>query len=44
MGHQDVDALRDEVPFIQQRLSSRQVEPPSVKPRSPAEAEGKRSY
>lgn len=40
MGHQDVDALGDEVPFIQQRLTPRQIEPPAVKPRSPAESEG----
>lgn len=40
MGHQDVDALGDEVPFIQQRLTPRQVEPPAVKPRSPAETRG----
>lgn len=37
MRHQDVDAFRDEVPFIKQRLTSRQVEPPAIKPRGPAE-------
>ena len=40
VGHQDVDAFRDEVPFIQQGLTPRQVEPPAVKPRSPVETEG----
>lgn len=44
MGHQDVDAFRDEVPFIQQRLTPRQVEPPTVKPRSPAEKDGEISH
>lgn len=44
MGHQDVDAFRDKVPFIQQRLTPRKVEPPAVKPRSPAETEGERSH
>lgn len=44
VGHQDVDAFRDEVPFIQQRLTPRQVKPPTVKPWSPAKREGERSY
>lgn len=44
VGHQDVDALRYKVPFIQQRLAPRQVEPPAVKPRSPAETEEERSH
>lgn len=41
VGHQYVDAFRDQVPFIQQRLTSRQVESPAVEPRSPA-GEGER--
>lgn len=39
VGHQDVDAFRDQVPLVQQRLASRQVEAPAVEPGSPAETE-----
>lgn len=35
MRHENVDALRDEVPFVQQRLTSGQVKAPSIKPRGP---------
>lgn len=35
MCHEDVDALRDEVPLVQQRLTSGQVKAPSIKPRGP---------
>lgn len=35
MCHEDVDALRDEVPLVQQRLASGQVKAPSIKPRGP---------
>lgn len=36
VGHQDVDAFGDEVPLVQQGLSSRQVEAPAVEPGRPA--------
>lgn len=36
VGHQDVDAFWNEVPFIQQRLTPRQIEAPAVEPRRPA--------
>lgn len=35
MCHEYVDALRDEVPLVQQRLTSGQVKAPSIKPRGP---------
>ena len=40
VGHEDVDALGDLVPLIQQRLSSGEVEAPPVKPRGPAGTHG----
>lgn len=35
MCHEYVNALRDEVPLVQQRLTSGQVKAPSIKPRGP---------
>ena len=35
VGHEDVDALRYEVPFIKQGLSPRQVKAPAIKPGGP---------
>ena len=40
VGHQDVDAFGDQVPLVQQRLSSRQVEAPAVEPGGPAAESG----
>lgn len=36
MRHEDVDALGDEVPLVQQRLPSGEVEAPSIEPRGPS--------
>ena len=35
MCHEYVNALGDEVPLVQQRLTSGQVKAPSIKPRGP---------
>lgn len=37
MSHEDVDVLRDLVPLVQQRLTTRQVKAPSIKPGRPGE-------
>lgn len=44
MGHQNVDSLGNKIPFIEQRLTPRQVESPAVKPRSPAETQWERDH
>jgi hypothetical protein len=35
MGYQDVDAFRNEIPFLQQGLASGKVKAPSIKPGLP---------
>lgn len=36
MGHENINALWDEVPLIEQGLSPGQVKTPPIKPRRPA--------